>query len=247
MKQLDVLYPLKELDSNFELRYSLRSLKNLPHGKVFVCGFRPTWLTDDVLSIELPQQQYETKYMRSTQNLIAAMKDPRLSDDFILMNDDFFVMLPVSYVPTFHRGSIHDIVNHYHANHPSSPYTAGLIRTAKRLDRMGIDDALSYEVHTPMVLNKQKFLEILEISLEDEGFGKRTLYGNINQVGGILTEDVKFTNPRRPILHDMAFISTDEGSFLYHQVGGYIRGRFMERSPYEKDQPWIRPVTGVLP
>lgn len=244
---MDVLYPLKEVDGNFELRYSLRSLKNLPHGKVFVCGYRPTWLSDKVLSIEVPQNPHETKYLRSTKNLIAAMKDERLSDDFILMNDDFFVMLPVSYVPVLHRGPINDVINFYQTNHPNSPYTAGLIQTFHRLENMGVENALSYELHAPMVFNKKKFLEVLEISLEMEGFGKRTLYGNINNIGGTLSEDVKFTSPRRPIFDNMPFISTDEGSFLYHQVGGYVRGRFLEPSPYESLAPWVRPVTAVLP
>lgn len=242
---MDILYPLKEIDNNFELRYSLRSLKNLPHDRVFVCGYKPRWMTDDVIEIPVPQNPHETKYLRSVKNLMAAMKDERLSEDFILMNDDFFVMLPVKEVPVLHRGPLNDMVNYYHSRFSNSPYTAGLIKTFHKLDQMGIDDALSYEVHAPMVFNKKKFLEVLEMSLEMDGFGKRTLYGNINKLGGELIQDVKFTNPRRAILDDMPFVSTDEGSFLYHQIGGYIRGRFTERSQYEQDLPWVKPITGV--
>ena len=242
---MDVLYPLKPIENNFELRYSLRSLKNLPHNRVFVCGYRPTWLTDDVLSIEIPQNPHETKYIKSTMNLIAAMKDERLSEDFILMNDDFFVMLPVKEIPVFHRGPLNDMINFYHTRYANSPYTAGLIKTFHKLDQMGIDDQLSYEIHAPMVINKKKFLEVLEMSLELGGFGKRTLYGNIHKIGGEHIQDVKFTNPRRAILDDMPFVSTDEGSFLYHPIGGYIRGRFVERGQYEQDIPWVKPVVGV--
>lgn len=240
---MDVLYPLKPHENNFELRYSLRSLKNVPHDRVFVCGYRPAWLAPEVLSIEIEQNPSHTKYIRTIQNLIAAMKDPNLSEDFILMNDDIFIMFPIKEVPTLHRGPLNDMINYYHAKFSNSPYTSGLIRTFHKLEELGVEDPLSYEVHVPVVLNKTKFLEVLEMSLKMDGFGKRTLYGNINKIGGEHIQDVKFTNPRRAILDDMPFVSTDEGSFLYHQIGGYIRGRFMDRSPYEQDLPWVKPIT----
>lgn len=242
---MDVLYPLKQHENNFELRYSLRSIEaNLPHDRVFVCGFKPSWLTDDVIHIPSEQPRLETKYLKSTKNLIAAMEDERLSEDFILMNDDFFVMLPLEYVPTLHRESLAQMIDFYYKKHQSSPYTFGLRATFKALQDRGVDEPISYELHVPIVLNKKKFREILEISLSMEGFGKRTLYGNLNNIGGEYSEDVKFTNQLRPIVPNMPFLSTDEGSFLYHPIGGYIQAKFPTPSKYEKAIPWVKPVGG---
>lgn len=232
---------MKDHDNNHEFRYSLRSLENLPHGKVFVVGYKPTWCTEDVLEIEKPDYlPQETKYIKSTMNLIAAMDDPRLSEDFVLMNDDFFIMEPIEYVPVLHRESLVKMIDWYYKKHQNSPYTQGLLRVFKRLEVMGINDALSYELHVPMVFNKTKFREILEMSMELEGFGKRTLYGNIHDIGGDYFADVKFTNQLRPIEPFMPFVSTDEGSFTYHPIGEHLRQKFQKPSKYEKELPWVK-------
>lgn len=236
---MDVLYPVKKHENNDELRYSLRSLKNLPHDKVFFAGFKPSWVNDKVLHIPVDQGSLENKYVKSIGNLIAALEDERLSDDFILMNDDFFILQPINYMPTLHRGYLIDMANDYYKKHSASPYTQGLLATLKRLQHIGIENPLSYELHVPMVFNKAKLRETLEISKELGGFGKRTIYGNLNKLGGDYFDDVKYTNARRPIFPDMPFISTDEGSFMYHPVGDYIRMMFREQSEYEIRREWV--------
>lgn len=241
---MDILYPLKYEENNFELRYSLRSLVNLPHDKIFMCGFKPSWVTSDVIEIHVEQNPFESKYLRSIKNLIAAMDDDRISENFILMNDDFFILKPIDpeLLPALHRGPLNDMINYFYRKHTSSAYTHGLIAVFNKLEEIGVSDPLSYELHVPMVINKTNFKKALAICLEIEGFGKRTIYGNMFLKGGEEFADVKYTDPRKAILDDMPFVSTDEGSFLNHQIGGYIRGRFIERSKYEKDLPWVRPV-----
>lgn len=231
---MDVLYPLKQHDNNNELRCSLRSLKNIPHDRVFVCGWKPFWMTDDVVHIPTDQDNNENKYLKSTRNLIKACEDERLSDDFILMNDDMYIMRPITEIPVMHRGPINDVINWYWKRHSSGPYANGMVATFHRLDRMGCKNIMSYELHVPMVVNKKKFLETLKLSLEMEGFGKRTLYGNINQIGGVQAEDVKYSTRRRDIDPELAFISTEEASFMYHPIGNYIREKFNKRCKYER-------------
>lgn len=236
---MDILYPVKEHENNYELRYSLRTLVNVPHDKVFMAGYKPTWVTDDVIHIAIDQDNNENKYIKSLRNLIAACEDPRLSEEFILMNDDMFILMPTKYIPTLQMGLLVKMADRYYRRYQNSPYTQGLLRVLKYLQSQGIEDPLSYELHVPMVFNKKKLLETLRICEELEGFGKRTLYGNLNAIGGDYFEDVKYTNQLRPIYNDMPFVSTDEGSFAYHPIGRFIREKFSEPGKYEKEMPWL--------
>ena len=40
----DIVYFVKPSEDNDELKYSLRSLKNLNHGQVYLVGYRPSWV-----------------------------------------------------------------------------------------------------------------------------------------------------------------------------------------------------------
>ena len=92
---MDILYTLKQCDQCDELIYSLRSLCNLPHDRVFLVGGCPKNI-DKSKVVYIPTEQKGTKWRNSTNNVKTACKDPRLSDDFILMNDDFFVLKPIN-------------------------------------------------------------------------------------------------------------------------------------------------------
>lgn len=231
---MDVVYPIKAYDSNSELRYSLRSLENLPHDRVFVAGYKPEWMADEVIHIPVDQSGYENKYVKTARNLEAVANHPDLSDNFILMNDDFFIMQPQQVAPVHHAGPLNDTINWRYKQYPQSPYTNGLIKVFHRLEALGVSEPLSYELHVPMVINKYSFLEALEIAKDLDGFGKRTIYGNLNKIRGTQLEDPKFTNPNKNWEEDIQFVSTDEGSFRYHKIGRWIREKFPEKSKYEK-------------
>ena len=41
----DIYYPvIKSVNDNAELRFSLRSLKNIEHGNVYIVGYKPLWV-----------------------------------------------------------------------------------------------------------------------------------------------------------------------------------------------------------
>ena len=50
-KDFDVVYCVKDDPDNEELRYSLRSLKNLPHQKVWIYGGGPKWLNEEAMKM----------------------------------------------------------------------------------------------------------------------------------------------------------------------------------------------------
>ena len=83
---MDVVYIFKEdAENNSEdLRYSLRSLRNLPHNKVFIAGDKPAWATN---IRHIPVAQTKTKGENWSMNLSATVKSLEVSDNFLMMND----------------------------------------------------------------------------------------------------------------------------------------------------------------
>ena len=96
MSAPDVVY-LCRSGENEELRYSLRSLKNVPHGQVWIFGGAPSWISDRVNFVGVPQTDFnfrdawKTKFENTRRNLYTATQQPEVSEHFLLMNDDFYV------------------------------------------------------------------------------------------------------------------------------------------------------------
>ena len=89
---MDIVYVLKPDFQNEELRYSLRSLENFPHDKVWFVGGQPNELTPDGrLNI---RQWGDTKWERVKNMLARVCVADDISEDFWLFNDDFFILKP---------------------------------------------------------------------------------------------------------------------------------------------------------
>lgn len=223
---LDVVYPYKNSNSGLELRYSLRSLVNLPHRNVWIVGDRPRGL-DNVNFIDIPQKG--EKYYNALNNIKQACLEPRISEDFILMNDDFFVMEPQEELKHYHRG---DFVE-YMAGYPyAGSYYALMCQTLDLLEREGVTDTKFYGLHIPTVFNKTKVLELLE-RFEGERFMLRTLYHNWYKTGGELRKDVKKSHSAEHI-EGTDFLSTSDRYALSDSFNAMIQQRFPNPCYYEQ-------------
>lgn len=228
----DVVIPVREGAVNEWLRYSLRSLAaHLPHGRVWLVGHRPRW----AVNIEhLPTPQTGTKFQNSTGAVRAACEHPDVSEQFVLSNDDMFLMHPQSGgMPVLHRGLVRDVEAH-HAALGSGTYLRGMRETAALLADLGYPHPLSYELHVPMPVDKAGMLEALELGRHVDALHKRTLYGTLAEIGGQQIEDVKILH-RAPTGYgpDSLFLSTMPDAFTNGRVGQFIRDAFPEPSPYE--------------
>lgn len=231
---VDIVYMVRDGETNEELRYSLRSLKNIPHGNVIFAGHMPSWVRN-VTHIRR-QQVYHSKYINTTRNLMKVCRDPRVSDDFILMNDDFFIMKPIEFLPNYHRGPLL-AVERYYRNLGATSYALGIEQTKNYMISLGLEPTkmLSYELHVPMNFNKKNFMEMItqqQATMNIPVVHKRTLYGNLFHKGGIRMNDVKIFTDTRPD-PDATFLSSDDTSFERYHVGEYIRKQFQDKSPYE--------------
>jgi hypothetical protein len=203
-----------------ELRYSLRSLVNLPHRRVWLAGYIPKWVRD--VGAIPTKQKPGAKWVNQQANLLAAVTHPEVSERFVLFNDDFFVMRPIDEVPVMHRGPFAGLLDKYRQRR--SEYARRITATC---DLLG-EEALCYDViHTPLPMVKLQAKITVE-SMPD-GLLFRSVYGNDWQVGGIEHADVK-AHQKMP---DGPFVSTSDQAFNTKQVGKHIRAAFPDPSPHE--------------
>jgi len=239
---MDVVYILgtgSKWNDN-EIRYSLRTLEtHFPHGKVFVVGERPRWL-QNVTHLNVSDQQPATagnKLRNALKKIRAACEHDEISDQFVLMNDDFFFLKDVDTILPYSLGTIQKTLDAHRTK--KGYYYDALVRTKKFLQERGISDPVSYGVHYPFVYDKQKFLQMTnEIDTVGRELSLRTIYGNLFQIGSVERADTKVTS-----FDDLKdFIKYGEGDFLsindslarYSRFQEWIQYRFPEQSKYEQ-------------
>jgi len=233
---MDIVYLVKNCVTNDELTYSLRSLVNLPHDKVFLVGGCPTNLNKQTI-IHIPTVQGPDKFANTRNNIQLVCKDSRLSDDFILMNDDFFILKPIKDIEELNlcRGRIDQVIDEYikRYNNITNDYLTGMKQTNIFLKDLGYERPLSYELHTPMVMNKQKVLEIFNLPFIDSirTIHWRSVYGNLYLKNSQIINDVKVINNYDYELGTDKFLSTEDNSF--NRVKPQLKYLFPNRSPYE--------------
>ena len=184
---MDLVYICKNGD-NEELRYSIRSaIKNLTHDKIWVVGGRPDWYTGNYIEVS----QTKSKYVNARNNLSAICYAEDISESFILMNDDFYIINKVESVPYMYSGTLDDKIKQREDVFSGNSYLALLRQTLGSLHRKKKSVILDYELHVPMVMEKKKLSKIIKLS----GLW-RSVYGNMFDVGGVKIRDVKVYEQR---------------------------------------------------
>lgn len=225
---MDIVYILRNDIEGDELRYSLRSLKNLPHDKVwFFGGTRDDLKPDRQVYFE---QKGVSVWQRVCSTIEEVCKNKEVSEDFYLFNDDFFIMKPVEEVPYYYDGTLLKRIENIKkkTNGLGSLYSRKLEET-RLLLMQEHKKTYNYAVHVPMVINKKKALALLKKYKSVQMF--RSVYGNYYNVGGEQMKDCKIADDREPD-HDAVFLSTSEGSFEKN-VGAFIKSVFTEECEYE--------------
>lgn len=233
-KSPDIVYVVRSGDENEELRYSLRSLQQVPHGTVHIAGYAPSFLNGNLNRI--PVAQHPNKFRSAELNLLAAIESSDVSDPFWLFNDDFFLMKKMRSIPHLHRGDLQKVIDHYTERH-SGDYLQGLIAARDLLRSLGIEDPLlCYEMHSPMLVHKQKMADAIELRGKQNRYMLRTVYGNLIRQKARESADVKvYRNAAADESYKQwPMLSTSDVLFRYSHAGRYIREQYPDRSSYER-------------
>lgn len=220
---MDVVYPYKAAPDDFELRYSLRSLENVPHDRVIVAGDRPLILGKK--AVHLPVTPVDDRYQSSTANIMAAI-EAGISDEFIVMHDDIFVLEPWTFRHE-HRGTIDEYLGSGQATGQYRAYTES---TRDLLVAKSIADPLWYGLHTPTVYNARLLAGMIE-GFAGTRYLLRTLYHNLFPTPAENREDVKVRHWTGEPEGDVLSIS-DECTAA-PAFRRWIDDRFPARSEYE--------------
>jgi len=229
---MDIVYSLKSDYNGHELRYSLRSLANVPHDKVFIVGgAMPAWVNrETVNNIIFPQDA--NRYLNTTFNLINACEDDRVSEDFIYFNDDFFVLEKITN-PT-EEFNLYNGFLAEKAKGKKNNWHQAMADTAKYLSKFhSVFTPKNYELHTPFVFNKHKLSGVLNM-LDDVNIAlhicKRSIYGNLWLSFGKNMPDCKVFSFTKEIKAGK-FLSTSDKGFAV--LEDFLKQKFSEKSIYE--------------
>lgn len=227
----DVVYLVRPGEENEELRYSLRSLEaNYLESNVVFVGHKPKWVKGvDLIEGNLAGNPHANVY----QNIQAAcwQWDGQLTEDIVIMNDDFYFTQPVNEIPTWYRETLDEhLANRYVRQH-GGWWKESLEITKTCLQAHGIETPLSYELHVPVRINRQKMSIVLEqFSLvnPDNPPQWRSLYGNMAAIQAVQHEDCKAYGRSKLTV---PFMSTDDSG--WDRSGREIRAMFPNKSRYE--------------
>lgn len=174
----DIIYPIDSRIYTGILPLSLRTTVNIPHRDIYtVGGFGGIKGT-----IHIP---FKDEGIEPLANIIEKLKlvisDDRISEDFILMNDDFLILREYPTIPYYHRGKIEDFTS-------NSYWKDRLPILLKRFPKGNI-----FNIHFPIMLNKTKLNKLLQKENVNDIIKSdlRTWYCNYYKIKGEYSEDYK--------------------------------------------------------
>lgn len=214
----DILYVVRPDERNEALRYSLRSLANLPHRRVFIAGYCPEWVRGvTVISV----RRRANKFDSIEENVRRGLEHPELSEDLVYFNDDFYITQPVDTIPLTHGGLIDQYLGKQELKMRMRNTLAHLKECFPNMVFYTFDG-----IHTPLPLERGAARRAL--TNIPRGCLWRTWYGNSQRVGGIAVEDTKIRNEHTGDLG--IFVST--GARGLRNIREQLDDLLPERSPY---------------
>lgn len=222
----DLVYVVRPGDDNEELRFSLRSVvANMLHRKVWIVGHCPPWVTG-VERIRL--DPLAEKFANQRQSLTAAVNHPGVSDVFVLMNDDMYVVEPVGFpLPCWHLGPVDDYMAYVRSMKPEDDWVRAVEATADWFHSVNC-----YETHIPLLFDKRKVADCLAGYPAGRPLTPAGLYYSAGSgIVGFSGIDSKCTNS--PVKHGLPFLSSVDYAFAQCDIGSHIRKMFPREGDYE--------------
>jgi len=235
---MDIVYiNQKNHYKNNELRYSLRSIeRNISnYDNVFIVGYKPDFVSDNVIHIPA-DDKYNNRATNIMTKVLLAAENEKVSKDFMLLNDDYFIMKPMDCYtyPYYWKCDLAHTIQIQR-----NEYQQHVIPTYKAL----LDRKLptkNFDTHKPIVYNKDLFQEI--VSQYDwnipYGFILRSIYCNTLGIEGVEKLDDKINHSHIPDTWKRITANLDCFSIGDQSANDYLwsflNKEFPEPSKYEK-------------
>ena len=220
------IYNSRKKDHN-PIKYSIRSAEeNFKFDRLWIIGGKPEFIECDFIPYE---DRREVNRMINVEGKLKKLTESRVSEDFVLMNDDFFFLEPVEEIEYRHLGSFREWYNNKTDAFHSKKWRLLIENTYREYP-----DWNFYEAHYPIIYNKKKLKKVLKKIPQFNLPIIRSYYGNLNKVNGREVEDYKLR-----YIDDLEkywnneFLSTDDRVEKSQRFLKFIEGRFPNPSKYE--------------
>lgn len=227
---VDIVYVYKHGEHNgLELKYSLRSLKNIPHNNVYIFWDKPDW-AKNIIHIPMKDEKW-TKFKNVRAKYKAICLHKEISHSFILMNDDFYIIKPILEIPSYVRWPLKEVLQWLKESIWSKTRFFKAIYNVFRKFPKGN----CYSLHIPMVMNKTKLLNIMR-RFWNTLTCKRSLYWNYYNIPAKISPywDCKVWGDNKIDIKEwQEFFSTNDDSIIRKDVLKVLNGFFPEKSEYE--------------
>lgn len=237
----DVAYLVRPGETNPELRYSLRSLRHLPHGRVWIAGHRPRWVRDvEHLDVRQERLSLATKRDNAWRNLRAVAEHPDITGTVTYMDDDYFVLAPhPDGLPVLNGGPLRAQAEEYARRFPRSHYTALLRLTVEHLAARGYPDPLTFDLHVPLEVDRSHLTRVMDdLDATAATIGGRTarplwrtVYATTLGLTGRTITDVK-VRPGQPLDTTAALLSTADTT--WRTAEPHLRRTFPRAGRHER-------------
>jgi hypothetical protein len=219
---MDFVYICRD-GENEELRYSIRSVvKYFKDAVIWVVGGKPNWYSGNFVEVKDSGHKFQNIH----DAYVAIAEEKKISNKFILMNDDFFILKNQNFY-NYYSGFLKDKIISHSTQYGNTSYARALNGAVRELKIRGIKEPLNYDIHTPMVFEKPLLAQVLGLSL-----APRSLYGNLFINDGINIQDVKIYKHTKEFDLNNNFISTEDNSF--NLIKDQLSRMFKEKTKYEK-------------
>jgi len=241
--EIDVVYPFlaEEGDSHDELRFSVRSLSHLyEKPRVWIVGDKPKWLNESTAHYIPHTKTSPDRYIDSRAKVRLAAAQAGIGGHFLLMNDDFFIIVPTCAaflgIPRYFA----DYTNNIESFEVTDDYHVLELKGLKALQEKG-RLLRNYSLHWPYMHKTINFLELYdEFMLDKIGHNHETLYYNTysNKMilfGGELLRINKVVK-ENIILKDIPnnIIILNSKKYSFKKIQKLLQKLFPNKSEFEK-------------
>lgn len=260
-KTVDAVYPYAEAGESWdELRYSIRSVAEnfLDLRDIWVVGDQPAWLVNANIMPKTREYSEEDviKNIDYTQSILWAAINPKISDPFLVINDDHYMLAPMTAQHIEERMMVREDMSVYSLDERNTADREWQLAIWNQYDRMralGLG-GWNFECHTPVLVTKAQIIQTWAFfGYGDGALIWKTAYFNMfppKSTSASLSESsghkagIYEPLPYHEIKEkgDAAIYLNHNDDGMNHNLQRYIHERFPNPSIYEVEDPEDKPA-----
>lgn len=235
--KMDVCYILhSENEAKEILRYSIRSVEqNLDYRDIYIVGRKPEFLNSNTKELFVQDKNVDNRFINITNKLWAIINDPRISENFIVMNDDMYIMKEFKKIPYYYIGKIST-----YQKQLSEVFTGGHWKKILTQQLKAFPNGNMFTPHFPIVYNKKKLAKLLMENRDARDGCVRSWYCNTYKIKGEKIVDKKiYKDEHLHLYKNASFLSSSDWIENKDYFLNFLKSKFPEPSRYEYKEETI--------